>query len=264
MNSQAYNRSFARVYTRLWTDFADRVAPALLEYYQGTEPGQDQLPVLDLCCGVGTVALHFLAAGYDVTGLDLSEPMLTHAADNAAQYLDSGQARFIQADAASFKSPPAYGLAVSTFDSLNHLEGLDELGRCFQNVHRALLPGGGFIFDLNTAEGLRHWDQMDLMDEDDYLLIKRGGWDPRRGRAFLKISGFIRSRGELFERFEEMVVETAFKVKDVKSRLRQAGFEKIRTVGYGLTLALADPESEPRVFFTAAKAPKKSRTGGRS
>jgi hypothetical protein len=49
--------------------------------------------------------------------MDLSESMLDYARRNAAGYLESGYARFIQADARDFMLDQPVGLAVSTFDA---------------------------------------------------------------------------------------------------------------------------------------------------
>ncbi|MCD7904392.1 MAG: class I SAM-dependent methyltransferase [Clostridiales bacterium] len=41
--------------------------------------GQNGKRLLDLGCGTGTMAVMFSEAGYDVTGIDLSEDMLAEA-----------------------------------------------------------------------------------------------------------------------------------------------------------------------------------------
>ena len=149
---QTYGPLFAKIYNDRWSGFARHAAPALLDYYAGTPAGQARLPVLDLCCGTGQIALAFLEQGYTVSGLDLSPHMLALAAQNAAGYLETGQARFIQGDAANFSLPPEFGLALSTYDALNHLDSLEALRGCFRSVAAALAPGGSFICDLNTRK----------------------------------------------------------------------------------------------------------------
>ena len=120
---QAYGRSFAYVYNKRWTGFAHRVAPLIAEFYASTGTGEARYPVLDLCCGTGQLALHFLEQGYRVTGLDLSEYMLQYASENASSYVESGQAQFVRADASEFSLDQQFGLVASTFDALNHLDG---------------------------------------------------------------------------------------------------------------------------------------------
>ena len=168
---QAYGRAFAQVYNQRWIHFARGVAPRIREFYERTPCGSENASLLDLCCGTGQLAVHFLEHGYRVTGVDLSEHMLHYARQNAAQYLESGQARFVQADAAQFSLDERFGLAVSTFDALNHLPGTDALRSCFRSVYPLLVPGGTFVFDLNTRAGLlEQWTGINVQDTKEAAL----------------------------------------------------------------------------------------------
>jgi len=251
---QPYNKSFARAYNLMWTDFADRVAPRILEFYKGTKAGREKKPVLDLCCGTGTLALHFLAEGYPVTGIDLSAHMLVFARDNAREYVEVGAARFIEADAAGFETDERFGLVVSTYDSLNHLDGTGPLAACFARTYDALDPGGFFIFDLNTEKGLKHWGEMSMEEDENVTVIKTGGYDYRNRRAFYRTSGFIRTDNGLYEKFEEILVETVFEMQVVKDLLIETGFlSACFAKSTDLATPITEPEKEDRVFFVAAR-----------
>src|SRR5690606_14481303 len=155
-------------------------------------------------CGARHLALHFLEQGYRVTGIDLSVSMLEHARPKAAIYVESGQARVIQADAAHFTLERPVGLAVSTYDATNHLENLAALGSCFRSVHAALLEGGIFIFDLNTRLGLKqNWNGVHVEDTEELTLINRGIFDELGGVATTRITGYILNENGFYERFEE-------------------------------------------------------------
>jgi SAM-dependent methyltransferase len=249
---QSYGRAFAYVYNARWAGFARQAAPRLLEFYAATEHGRARKPVLDLCCGTGQLALALLEAGYPVIGLDLSEAMLAHAAENAARFVSSGQARFVLGNAADFRLETQVGLVVSTFDALNHLPDLDALRGCFRSVAGALVPGGHFVFDLNTRLGLRRWNSITVDDGDEALIVSRGIYDGESERAWTKISGFVRLPDGRYERFDETVYNTVFAIADVLRVLREAGFAG----AYAARLAdlgtpLAEPEQEGRVFLVA-------------
>jgi SAM-dependent methyltransferase len=248
---QAYSAAFARVYNQQWGGFARHIAPRLLDFYAGTPHGQARQPVLDLCCGTGQLALAFLDAGYPVTGLDLSEAMLSFAAQNAAEHVIAGRARFVHGDAASFTLDERFGLVISTYDALNHLPSLDALRRCFASVRAVLLPGGHFIFDLNTRLGLRRWNTIHIDDSDEAVVIQRGVFDGEGDRAWVKISGFIRVKDGRYERFDEVVYNTVFALADVLGALGQAGFAAHPARADNLAAPLADPEAEGRVFFVS-------------
>ena len=57
---QAYGERFARIYNLRWGGFANEVAPRLRDFYAHTAAGQTGAAVLDLCCGTGQLARHFL------------------------------------------------------------------------------------------------------------------------------------------------------------------------------------------------------------
>ncbi len=82
--------AWARYYARRGTAFARLAAPRIRDLYEATHGDDAERSVLDVCCGQGTLAEHFLAHGYRVTGIDLSEPMLAIARENLRSYLQAG------------------------------------------------------------------------------------------------------------------------------------------------------------------------------
>jgi SAM-dependent methyltransferase len=251
---QAYGRVFARVYNAMWTGFAQQVAPCIMEFYLGTPVGQTNSSLLDLCCGTGQLMCYFLADGFQTVGLDLSEHMLAHARRNAAPYLASGQARFVQGDAADFQLNEQFGLVVSTFDALNHLPSAEALDRCFRCVFPVLAEGGYFIFDLNTRAGLARWNNITIQEGEDALIVIHGIYDRENGRALTRISGFARARDDLYERFEETVFNTAFDMAQVREMLLAAGWRGVHFARLQeLATPLDEPEEEGRVFIVAQK-----------
>ncbi len=254
---QAYGDAFARVYNRRWSDWARRAAPKIQEYYESTSFGrQGNSSLLDLCCGAGQMSLHFLDQGYRVTGVDLSPGMLEHARANCALHIIAGQARFLQGDAANFTLETPVSLTVSTFDALNHLPDLAALRSCFASVERAVLPGGMFIFDLNTRLGLNRWASLNLEENADMTLITSGLVEQSAGKAWTRICGYIRADDGRYDRFEETVYNTAFDLSEVASLLQQTGWQRWHFARLSdLSAALDDPEQEARVFIIASKPP---------
>jgi SAM-dependent methyltransferase len=252
---QAYNRSFARVYNLRWSDFSRHVAPRIQAFYESTSLGQSNRRVLDVCCGTGQLAVHFLERGYQVTGIDLSDEMLHFARQNAAPYVAGGEARFVQGDAASFHLSEQFGLAISTFDALNHLPDKDSLRACFGCVHRALVPGGTFVFDLNTRDGLRTgWNGVTVQDTEEATIITRGFYEAESDKAWVKISGYLPVEGGLYERFEQVAYNTAFDLSWVLETLLTDGWQSAHIAQIDdLGTPVAEPENERRVFFAAAR-----------
>lgn len=251
---QAYGSGFARVYNSRWGGFARGCAPLIEAFYAAMPLGQQEHSLLDVCCGTGHMALYFLDRGYRVTGVDLSLAMLGHAAQNTATYVESGQARFIQADACSFDQEDRFGLAVSTFDALNHLPNLDALAACFRRVHAAVQDGGLFVFDLNTRTGLHTWNSVQVEDTPALLLVNRSVYDSEAGKAYARLSGFVAVGEGVYERFEETVYNTAFDLETVRTLLPDTGWRAAHIARIeDLGQPLADPERETRVWFVASR-----------
>jgi SAM-dependent methyltransferase len=252
---QAYSAAFAQVYNLRWRGFAQHVAPLIIDFYAATPIGQVKKTVLDVCCGTGQLALHFLEAGYQVTGLDLSEPMLHYAQENTSRFVATGQARFIHADAAHFSLDDHFGLVVSTFDALNHLPDEAALRNCFRCVFSVLEANGLFVFDLNTAVGLRRWNAISMDDSsDEILLINRGIFDEEGDKAWTRITGFVRTLAGTYTRFDETVFNTIFNLEFVQAALLEIGWQEVYCARVeALKIPLTTPEAESRVFIVAHK-----------
>ncbi len=256
---QAYGQPFARIYDKKWLAFAQRVAPWIRFFYETMPISQQSRALLDVCCGAGHLAHYFLENGYTVTGIDLSEAMLHFARQNNADYATTGQARFIQADAAHFQVDGSFGLVTSTFDALNHLPDAAALRSCFECVYPALLPGGCFIFDLNTRAALLRWNNIAIEDDPECMIVNRGLYDGQGDRAWMHISGFVHTESRpdgtpIYERFQETVYNIIFDLDWVKQALRGVGFDLIYAAQVNdLHTPLPEPDKENRVFMVAIK-----------
>jgi ubiquinone/menaquinone biosynthesis C-methylase UbiE len=249
---QSYGRNFARIYDKKWSSHAKQIAQDILDFYASTGIARTNKSVLDVCCGAGHLAVHFLENGYDVVGIDLSENMLHFARGNASRYIESGQCRFINADASAFELSENFGLVVSTYDSLNHLRDEQALINCFKCVYA--VNSGYFIFDLNTRKGLKRWNSIQIDDSDeDALIISRGIFDGKSDRAWIKLTGFVRNSSGLYERFEETVYNTVFSLDWVRKVLNDVGWTNVHFARIrDLSTPLAQPEDEGRVFVVAS------------
>lgn len=251
---QGYSNLFARVYNQRWIGFANQTAPLLFEFAESIRSAKQEHSLLDLCCGTGQLAGYFLEYGYRVVGVDLSPGMLEYARQNNAAHIIAGQARFVEGDAANFSLSEQFGLVISTFDALNHLPDAPALRSCFASVYRVLLPGGVFVFDLNTRRGLQRWNSVNIEDTEDVLLVNRGIFDPGSDKAYTRISGFVRLENGQYERFEEVVYNTLFDLKGVKSWLVESGFHDVYFArGKELAQPVDDPEALERAFIIGRK-----------
>ncbi len=106
--------------------------------------------ILELGCGTGRVALPLAEAGYKVTGLDLSVPMLERARENARALSPENQQRlrFVEGDMTGFDLPGAFDLVIIAFRSFQMLLTPEDERNCLETIHRHLAPGGRLVIDV--------------------------------------------------------------------------------------------------------------------
>jgi SAM-dependent methyltransferase len=236
--------AFAWTYNRHWGDmFLRQSLKALDKLVLPRMPAGGR--ILDLCCGTGQLARELTARGLRVTGVDGSEEMLRYARTNAPD------ARFILADARSFRLPAKYGAAISAFDSLNHVMTLEGLTQVFRNVHAALAPGGRFLFDLNMEEAyLAQWRGSFTIVEDESVCILRPSYDPDEKLGRDDITMFRLVKGA-WHRADLSLTQRCYPEGDVRSALSGAGFSEVST--YNAERDFDVRGGAGRTFFLARK-----------
>src|SRR5437868_13018046 len=153
-----YDRLMRDVPYRMWV----RYLKQLLEVHE-FEPKR----VLDLACGTGTVTEMLARSGYDVVGVDLSQGMIEEARRKAIR--SELPLEYHVQDAAEMELPgKPFDLCVSFFDSVNYITEPKALQSAFHKVSAHLVPGGLFIFDINSAFALENgfFDQENTSTDD--------------------------------------------------------------------------------------------------
>ncbi|HEY6624583.1 MAG TPA: class I SAM-dependent methyltransferase [Acidimicrobiales bacterium] len=136
---------FAPFYDAVMDDPGPR-ADRVLEWIDRYRPGAASL--LELGCGTGSVLARLFSLA-EVTGLDRSPAMLAVAAEKVSR------ARLLEGDMREFSLGERFDVVICVFDSLNHLLFFGDWESMFDAVHRHLVEGGLFIFDVNTVGELR-------------------------------------------------------------------------------------------------------------
>ena len=207
--------------------------------------------VLDLACGTGSLTRLLAQRGYEMIGADLSEEMLAQAAEKCRGVGDPEPIFLHQA----MEELDLYGTidaCVCCLDSVNYVTRSGKLARAFQRVHTFLMPGGLFLFDINTPDKLRDLDGQIFLDEnEDAYCVWRADYSPRRRVCTYGMDIFQRTEGDLWHRWEEVHEEFAYQPEELEDLLRQAGFRQIKQ--YGELRMRAPREGEGRIFFAARK-----------
>ena len=237
---------FAWFYSQGWgSDYHNQAAPLLERYVFTRLPAGAR--VLDVCCGTGDLSRILAARGYCVTGIDGSDQMLRFARAQVPG------AEFLLADARRFSLSGRFDAALSTYDSLNHILETDELESAFASVRCALVPGGLFVFDMNTTESFETlWCGSSGTVEETAASITRGSYDPatRIGRADLTL--FRLAEDGAWARSDIAVLERCYPEETVTAALDRAGFTAIEQHP-AEELGMHGDMAVGRVFFFAVR-----------
>ncbi len=207
----------------------------------------------DLACGTGSVTALLARRGIPVIGVDLSEEMLTIAAQKTQQL--PVRPVFIRQDLARLYLPKGVDLAVCALDSLDYLTNPADCAEALRRVYRALNPGGILIFDVNTPQKLRAMDGQVFLDEDeDVYCVWRGSFDEATNICSYGMDLFQRE-GKLWRRSFEEHQEYAYSCQQLTAYLKDAGFTHIRV--YGERRFEAPRPGEQRIYFSARKGKRK-------
>lgn len=204
---------------------------------------------VDLACGTGSVTLLLARQGLQVTGVDMSEDMLTEAMAKTMEM--ENPPRFVCQRLEQLWLPRGVDLAVCALDSLDYITEPENCARAIKRVYKALNPGGIFIFDVNTPEKFRAMDGQVFLDEDeDVYCVWRGEFDGQTNICSYGMDLFQR-RGNIWERSFEEHREYAYSARQLTGYLKAAGFTHIAV--YADRLFEAPRAGEQRIYIKARK-----------
>lgn len=204
---------------------------------------------VDLACGTGSITAVLAEMGLEVTGVDMSEEMLTVAQQKTMNL--SNPPRFVHQKLQALSLPRGVDLAVCALDSLDYITEPEDCALAIKRIYRALNPGGVLIFDVNTPEKLRAMDGQVFLDEDDDVYcVWRGEFDEKTDICSYGMDLFQRRGGAWYRSFEEHR-EYAYSAQQLTAYLKAAGFTRIRV--YGDRKLTPPSAGEQRMYFSARK-----------
>ena len=245
-------KNLAASYDRLTNDVDYE---ATVEFYMEILRREGIAPrtVVDLACGTGSVTEILARKGYQVTGVDMSEEMLTEA---AMKTMDMEQPPMYSCQLLqNLRLPRGVDMAVCALDSLDYILDPADCKEAIRRAYKALNPGGIFIFDVNTPEKLRAMDDQVFLDEDDDVYcVWRGEFDEETNICSYGMDLFQRE-GNMWRRSFEEHREYAYSQEQLTGFLKDAGFTHIEV--YADRLFEAPREGEQRIYFKARKGKRK-------
>ncbi len=237
--AEYYDALMAGVPYRKWVDYLEEIL-ARLNYKPQS--------VLDIACGTGTVDEILSDRGYSVTGVDLSEDMIA-VARQKAEARHYNIAYHVQ-NAAELQLAGQFDLAISLFDSLNYITDEAELSEAIVRIGQHVVPGGYFIFDVNTEYALAHgfFNQTNLGWYPKYVWTSKYDHDSRICTVTMVFEVLDRRTKR---QFTEVHKQKGYHLSELDQMLERAGFDV--TIRYHAYKFKQPTRCSDRVFFVARK-----------
>ena len=219
---EAYT-GFAQVYDTFmdnvpYDEWGEYLVSLLKKY--GVEDGL----VLDMGCGTGAMTRYLDAHGYDMTGIDVSEEMLTIAKEKS-----SPDILYLLQDMREFELYGTMRAAVSICDSMNYILEEEDLKEAFRRVREFLKEDGVFVFDMNS-----HYKYKEILacntfaeDREDASFIWDNFYDEEERINEYQLSLFIQNEQGTYNKYEELHLQKAYEQEEVVSFLYEAGFSSV-------------------------------------
>jgi SAM-dependent methyltransferase len=129
-------------------------------------------PILEMGCGSGRILIPLAEAGFNVTGLDTSRPMLDRAEAAVAHSGVRDRVTLVEGDMREADQAPGgpFGLVIFSLNSLMHLTTVEDQRAALSSAARTLDPRGQLIIDtMNPSpDQIRH-----LLESPHH----EGSWD---------------------------------------------------------------------------------------
>ena len=138
--------------------------------------------VLDLACGAGRHAVEMARRGMNVTGLDLSQTLLSEAkrwADECGETVS-----WVNQDMRQTVDPGGFDLVVNLFTSFGYFDTDAENQAVLSAIHNNLRPSGGFVMDyLNRDCVINNLIEHDEAVIDGVRVVQHRTIDPITSRV---------------------------------------------------------------------------------
>ncbi|UQZ76731.1 SAM-dependent methyltransferase [Niallia circulans] len=208
--------------------------------------------LLDLACGTGELSIRLAQTGYNVTGIDLSEDMLSVA---QAKTMEAGESVFyIEQDMSQLEGLPVFDLICICCDSINYLRTEEEVTNTFKSVYAHLDEKGLFIFDVHSLYKMNQLfiNQTYTVNDEDLSLIWQcyEGEYPNSVEHDLSFFELDEASG-MYRRYDELHFQRTYSVDQYSEWLEQTGFTLLK-VEADFSQEILDEKAE-RIFFYCKK-----------
>jgi len=241
---------FAYVYDRLMedVDYLGWVEYILKIFNrEGISPKK----LLELACGTGSITIPLSRKGYELTAVDISEDMLSVAANKASEAQE--KIMFIQQDMRELElEGEDFDSVLCLCDGINYITEDEELRAVFDSIYGLLKQEGIFVFDVSSYYKLKNILGANTYGENfgDLCYLWENYFDEATNTVEMDLTFFIQE-GALFRKIEEFHLQRAYLIEEIVEILKFAGFSSISTFD-AFSFYKPNNKSE-RIFFVVKK-----------
>ncbi len=107
-------------------------------------------PVLEACCGTGRVGMALLSSGLELTGIDISRPLLKKFEEKLAKEEPAVRRRcqLSEQDITRLELKTPFQMAIMAFNSLLCIPNFDDQLSALSNIRKYLVDGGTLALDI--------------------------------------------------------------------------------------------------------------------
>jgi len=208
--------------------------------------------LLDLACGTGELSVRLAKAGFNVTGVDLSEDMLAVA--QAKSESQGEKISFFQQNMIDLEGQGQFDLICIFCDSLNYLSSEEEVLQTFLSVFQHLKKGGLFLLDVHSIFKISQVfvNQTFTLNEEKLAYIWNSFPGEFANSVEHELSFFVLDeRSGKYDRYDELHFQRTFPIQTYQKWLTEAGFELLEVCA---DFKNKPPESHSeRIFFVLRK-----------
>ena len=179
---------------------------------------------LDLACGTGNVAAILGKNFKNIFLVDSSDSMLINADKKFRE--ERMKCKIVCQDMSELSLNRKFDLVTCVLDSTNYILDIEDLKNYFLSVKRHMSENGIFVFDINSYYKLSEILGNNIFTYNSEEIFYT--WENIFEDEIVEMNlTFFVKNGELYERFEEIHEERAYKEDFVESMVKDAGFEII-------------------------------------
>lgn len=171
--------------------------------------------LLDLGCGTGEILLR-AHGDYQCTGVDLSEGMLTRAAEKLGEKDIS--LPLIEQDMTRLNLGRRFDVIISMFDTVNHLTTLEGLDDLFKGIYEHLEDEGIYMFDVVDRAFMEEMfpGGVFLDERENMTVIWEHEFEEEDGLDYINTTFFVEEEDGRFTRHIEDYAKRIFTKEEIE------------------------------------------------